>query len=113
MKVKKILAMALLTAGVLAASCSSEDNIADEPQTQQPAAGAITFTATLSPKGDDGGQTRAITPGTDTDANLVPLSLESKNRESEFGFCLYFSYLVGVNGRRGHHLMTIFFPSLM
>ena len=29
------------------------------------------------------------------DANLVPLSLKSKNRESEFGFCLYFSCLVG------------------
>ena len=29
------------------------------------------------------------------DANLVPLSLESKNRESEFRFCLYFSCLVG------------------
>ena len=60
-----ILAMTLLTAGVLATSCSSEDNIADELQTQQSAAGAITFTATLAPKGDDGGQTRAITPGTD------------------------------------------------
>jgi len=28
-------------------------------------------------------------------ANIVPLSLESKNWESEFGFCLYFSCLVG------------------
>lgn len=60
-----ILALTLLTAGVLATSCSREDNIADEPQTQQSAAGAIIFTATLAPKGDDGGQTRAITTGTD------------------------------------------------
>ena len=60
-----ILAMTLLTAGALATSCDNEDNIADEPQTQQPAANAITLTATLAPKGDDGGQTRAITTGTD------------------------------------------------
>ncbi|MBQ9215880.1 MAG: hypothetical protein IJ159_03880 [Prevotella sp.] len=60
-----ILALTLLTAGALVTSCDNEDNIADEPQTQQPAAGAITFTATLAPKGDDGGQTRAITTGTD------------------------------------------------
>ena len=60
-----ILAMTLLTAGALATSCDNEDNITDEPQTQQPAAGAITFTATLAPKGDDGGRTRAITTGKD------------------------------------------------
>lgn len=65
MKVKKILAMALLTAGVLAASCSSEDNIADEPQTQQPEENVITLTATLAAKGDDGSGTRVITTGTD------------------------------------------------
>ena len=60
-----ILALTLLTAGALATSCDNEDNIADEPQTQQPAAGAITLTATLAPKGDDGGTTRAITTGKD------------------------------------------------
>ncbi len=60
-----IMAMTLLTAGALATSCSSEDNTTDEPQTQQPAMNAITLTATLAPKGDDGGQTRAITTGTD------------------------------------------------
>ena len=60
-----ILAMTLLTAGALATSCSSEDNTIDEPQTQQPATNAITLTATLAPKGDDGGTTRAITTGTD------------------------------------------------
>lgn len=65
MKVKKILAMALLTAGVLAASCSSEENIADEPLTQQPEENVITLTATLAPKGDDGSGTRVITTGTD------------------------------------------------
>ena len=84
------IAVALLTAGALTTSCSSEDNIANEPQTQQPAGNTITLTATLAPKGgasrdqsgtrsgfgeaqpafgeakvDDGGTTRAITPGTD------------------------------------------------
>ena len=65
MKVKKILAMALLTAGALAASCSSEDNIADEPQTQQPEENVITLTATLAAKGDNGSGTRVITTGKD------------------------------------------------
>ena len=71
MKVKKILAMALLTAGVLAASCSSEDNIADEPQTQQPEENVITLTATLEAKGDDGSGTRVITTGKDTDGKEI------------------------------------------
>ncbi len=66
-----ILAMTLLTAGVLATSCSNEDNIANEPQAQQTAAGAITFTATLAPKGDDGGQTRAISTGTDGEGKEI------------------------------------------
>ena len=74
------IAVALLTAGSLTTSCSNEDNainttpqtqlpddetIDTSPQPQQPAANTITLTATLAPKGDDGGQTRAITPGTD------------------------------------------------
>ena len=54
------IAVALLTAGALTTSCSSEDNIANEPQTQQPAGNTITLTATLAPKGDDGGQTRSV-----------------------------------------------------
>ena len=66
-----ILAITLLTAGVLATSCSNEDNIANEPQVQQSAAGAITFTATLAPKGDDGGQTRAISTGTDGESKEI------------------------------------------
>ena len=45
------IAVALLTAGALTTSCSSEDNIANEPQTQQPAGNTITLTATLAPKG--------------------------------------------------------------
>ncbi len=71
MTVKKILAMALLTAGVLAASCSSEDNIADEPLTQQPEENVITLTATLAAKGDNGSGTRVITTGKDTDGKEI------------------------------------------
>ena len=74
------IAVALLTAGTLTTSCSNEDNainttpqtqlpddetIDTSPQPQQPAANTITLTATLAPKGDDGGTTRAITPSTD------------------------------------------------
>ena len=54
-------AMALLTAGALTTSCNSEDNII--ATSQQPS--RITLTATLAPRGDIGGQTRAITTGTD------------------------------------------------
>ncbi len=66
-----ILAMTLLTTGVLGTSCSSEDNIADEPQTQQPAGNTITLTATLAPKGDNGGTTRDITTGTDANSKEI------------------------------------------
>jgi len=66
-----ILAMTLLTTGVLGTSCSSENNIADEPQTQQPAGNTITLTATLAPKGDNGGTTRAITTGTDANSKEI------------------------------------------
>ena len=65
------IAVALLTAGTLTTSCSSEDNTIDTPQTQQPAGNTITLTATLAPKGDDGGTTRAITPGTDANSKEI------------------------------------------
>ena len=65
------IAVALLTAGALTTSCSSEDNTIDMPQTQQPAGNTITLTATLAPKGDDGGTTRAITPGTDANSKEI------------------------------------------
>lgn len=90
------IAVALLTAGALTTSCSSEDNTIDTPQTQQPAGNTITLTATLAPKGgasrdqsgtrsgfgeaqpafgeakgDDGGTTRAITPGTDANSKEI------------------------------------------
>lgn len=65
------IAVALLTAGVLTTSCSSEDNTIDTPQTQQPAGNTITLTATLAPKGDDGGTTRAITTGTDANSKEI------------------------------------------
>ena len=65
------IAVALLTAGALTTSCSSEDNTIDTPQTQQPAGNTITLTATLAPKGDDGGTTRAITTGTDANSKEI------------------------------------------
>ena len=65
------IAVALLTAGVLTTSCSSEDNTIDTPQTQQPAGNTITLTATLAPKGDDGGTTRAITTGKDANSKEI------------------------------------------
>lgn len=65
------IAVALLTAGTLTTSCSSEDNTIDTPQTQQPAGNTITLTATLAPKGDDGGTTRAITTGTDANSKEI------------------------------------------
>ena len=63
------IALALLTAGALSTSCSSDFNIFDT--TQQPSGNTITFTATLAPKGDDGGTTRAITPGTDANSKEI------------------------------------------
>ena len=88
------IALALLTAGALSTSCSSDFNIFDT--TQQPAGNTITLTATLAPKGgasrdqsgtrsgfgevqpafgeakgDDGGTTRAITPGTDANSKEI------------------------------------------
>ena len=66
-----ILAMMLLTAGALATSCSSEDSITDGPLAQQPADTEITLTATLAPKGDGGGQTRAITKGKDANKKEI------------------------------------------
>lgn len=88
------IALALLTAGALSTSCSCDFNIFDT--TQQPSGNTITFTATLAPKGgtsrdqsgtrsgfgeaqpafgeakdDDGGTTRAITPGTDANSKEI------------------------------------------
>ena len=58
-----LLAVTLLTAGMMATSCSSEDDI-ETPQTQQPFE-KITMTTTLASKGEDGSHNRAITPGKD------------------------------------------------
>ena len=65
------IAVALLTAGTLTTSCSSEDTTIETPQTQQPAGNTITLTATLAPKGDDGGTTRAITTGKDANSKEI------------------------------------------
>ena len=93
MKVKKILAMALLTAGVLAASCSSEDNIADEPQTQQPEENVITLTATLAAKGDDGSGTRVITTGTEGGKEVLNVAWKKDEK-----IALYYQSLSSSSG---------------
>ena len=62
------IAAALLMAGALLSitACSNDDMAIDNPTpTVGSETGAITFTATLAPKGDDGGTTRAITTGKD------------------------------------------------
>ena len=55
----------LLTAGALLTTGCGNDDTAIDNGKDQPAQGrTVMFTATLAPKGDNGGQTRAITPGT-------------------------------------------------
>ena len=77
-----ILALTLLTAGVLATSCSREDNaIEEEPQNHIPATSEITLTATLAPKGDYGSVTRAITTGKDADKKEILNVTWKKNEQ--------------------------------
>ena len=60
-KTSPILTAALLVAGaLLTTGCTNDDIAADNN-----AAKTVTFTATLAPKGDNGGQTRVITTGKD------------------------------------------------
>ena len=68
------IAAALLLAGALLSitACSNDDMTIDNPTpTVGSETGAITFTATLAPKGDDGGQTRAITTGIDANSKEI------------------------------------------
>ena len=53
-----------LIASLSLASCNKEDIPGEDPEVQQPAANEITFTATLTPKGE-GPMSKAITSGTD------------------------------------------------
>ena len=62
----------LLTGALMTTACSSEDEAIESTPEPQPAeATAIQFTATLSPKGDDGGTTRAISTGTDANSKEI------------------------------------------
>ena len=57
----------LLTGALLTTACSNEEEAAVNINNAQ----TVTFTATLAPKGDNGGQTRAITTGTDANSKEV------------------------------------------
>ena len=62
-----IMAATLLTAGMLlTTACANDDAAIDNNDAQ-----TVTFTATLAPKGDNSGQTRAITTGTDADSKEI------------------------------------------
>ena len=62
-----IMAATLLTTGMLlTTACANDDAAIDNNDAQ-----TVTFTATLAPKGDNGGQTRAITTGTDADSKEI------------------------------------------
>ena len=62
-----IMAATLLTAGMLLTTACANDDAAINNNDAQ----TVTFTATLAPKGDNGGQTRAITTGTDADSKEI------------------------------------------
>ena len=79
-----IMAAALLTvAGALLTTACSSDDAAIENATPTVGSETIQFTATLAPKGDDGGQTRAITTGTDADSKEI-LNVKWKANEQVF-----------------------------
>ena len=73
----------LLTAGALLTTGCGNDDTAIDNGKDQPAQGrTVMFTATLAPKGDNSGQTRAITPGTDPDdGNKEILNVAWKKNE--------------------------------
>lgn len=64
-------------------ACSNEDTAIDNPTPTVGNSQTIQFTATLAPKGDDGGQTRAITTGTDADSKEI-LNVKWKANEQVF-----------------------------
>ena len=73
----------LLTVGALLTTGCGNDDTAIDNGKDQPAQGrTVMFTATLAPKGDNSGQTRAITPGTDPDdGNKEILNVAWKKNE--------------------------------
>lgn len=62
-------AMAVLSAMAGLTSCANEDTPLDNTTAQTAEGRTVQFTATLAPKGDDGGQTRAITVNDQNTAN--------------------------------------------
>ena len=62
-------AMTVLSAMAGLTSCANEDTALDNTTAQTAEGRTVQFTATLAPKGDDGGQTRAITVNNKNTAN--------------------------------------------
>ena len=62
-------AMVVLSAMAGLTSCANEDTALDNTTAQTAEGRTVQFTATLAPKGDDGGQTRAITVNDQNTAN--------------------------------------------
>ncbi len=62
-------AMTVLSAMAGLTSCANEDTALDNTTAQTAEGRTVQFTATLAPKGDDGGQTRAITVNEQNTAN--------------------------------------------
>ena len=62
-------AMTVLSAMAGLTSCANEDTALDNTTAQTAEGRTVQFTATLAPKGDDGGQTRAITVNDQNTAN--------------------------------------------
>ena len=62
-------AMTVLSAMAGLTSCANEDTALDNTTAQTAEGRTVEFTATLAPKGDDGGQTRAITVNDQNTAN--------------------------------------------
>ncbi len=74
-------AMTVLSAMAGLTSCANEDTALDNTTAQTAEDRTVQFTATLAPKGDDGGQTRAITVNKQNTANETLNVAWQKNEE--------------------------------
>ena len=74
-------AMVVLSAMAGLTSCANEDTALDNTTAQTAEGRTVQFTATLAPKGDDGGQTRAITVNNQNTANETLNVAWKKNEE--------------------------------
>ena len=74
-------AMVVLSAMAGLTSCANEDTALDNTTAQTAEGRTVQFTATLAPKGDNGGQTRAITTGTDGEGKEILNVTWKKNEQ--------------------------------